>query len=193
MKRIIASQGKVPGPDPKGLGKEFGFLLHDLQIMPFDWHRDIEKARHLNRKAIEASPVIHAFTDGLSGGWNKHLVQLINEAKERRGDFLVIYIGDRLVAMGGFMQKEDDENVAVLRGNRVDPDFGSKGLGRILVLERETRARERGYKEIEAEVPDGNAPMIAICKKLGYREIRKEKGEFSDFIIFRKELEAKDL
>jgi len=206
MKRLMPKEKAMPtngaipkeralvlGVHPKSASRKFQLLLHDVRVMPFDHDRDFAKALVLNKDAITKSDLVHAIkgSDG-SGkydeGWDWALIRLLEETKENKMHFFVMYLGSRLVAMGGLSKDEHDGSTAYFSSLRVDPKNGRQGIGETMMLELERRARELGYSVAKAETQTVNDSMLEMLPKLGYGKIGEKQDDYFDYVIFRKKL-----
>lgn len=88
------------------------------------------------------------------------------------GEFLVGLADDRVVAIGGFLPR-DDETVE-LRRMRVHPDHQRKGHGRRLLTELEERARDRGFRSAVLETNERLRAAMAFYESRGYVETGRE-------------------
>lgn len=107
------------------------------------------------------------------------------------GEFLVGELGDRIVAMGGLRRADlipggharafgaytpgpsTLDAVEMVR-LRVLPAVQRRGYGAALVQALEERAAEYGYRILRADTTDLQAPALALYRKFGWTETRRE-------------------
>jgi len=95
----------------------------------------------LHRKAVEE------FTLGMSQEQDEADLVAIDEVYLRsRGEFLLGFIGERLVAMGGSKRLSDD--LVELRRMRIARDLQGRGYGTLLLRELERRAFQSGVRTL---------------------------------------------
>lgn len=70
------------------------------------------------------------------------------------------------------------QRIAHYRDVCVDPDFAGRGVGRLLVMERETFARDAGATMFIGCTWDENEAMVRIFEKLGYHRCQRVPGAF---------------
>jgi GNAT superfamily N-acetyltransferase len=98
-----------------------------------------------------------------------------NPSLDRSTSVAVLDTGDRIVSLSlllvdGERARAENEWTATL------PELRGRGLARLAKLESMRRAAEAGIREIQTGNAPGNAPMRALNRSLGYRElyIRKD-------------------
>ncbi len=110
----------------------------------------LEPMIELHRSAIEG------FTLGMSQQQDEaDLVAIEDVYLGSGGEFLLGFIGERLVAMGGFKRLSD--GLAELRRMRIASDLQGQGYGTLMLLELERSAFRSGVRT-DAERSEGS-PM----------------------------------
>jgi aminoglycoside 6'-N-acetyltransferase I len=69
-----------------------------------------------------------------------------------------------------YVEDCETDNVGYLEGWYVEPEFRKQGIGRELVRQAETWARERGCTEMASDSEIGNDLSLAAHLNLGYNE-----------------------
>lgn len=107
------------------------------------------------------------------------------------GEFLVGELGARIVAMGGLRRADlipggharafggyapgaRKLNAVEMVRLRVLPAVQRRGYGAALVRALEERAAEYGYRVLRADTTELQAPALALYRKFGWRETRRE-------------------
>jgi len=85
-----------------------------------------------------------------------------------RGEFLLGFIRERLVAMGGFKRLSD--GLAELRRMRIAGDLQGQGYGTFLLRELERRAFQSGVRTLCLEAALRRALTLNFYRKHGYNE-----------------------
>ena len=117
----------------------------------------------LHRSAIEG------FTLGMSQQQDEADLVAIEEVYLRsRGEFLLGFIGERLVAMGGF--KRLSEGLAELRRMRIARDLQGQGYGTLLLRELERRAFQSGVRTLCLDTARRRPLTLDFYRKHGYQE-----------------------
>jgi GNAT superfamily N-acetyltransferase len=117
----------------------------------------------LHRSAIEG------FDLGLSREQDEaDLVAVEDVYLCRGGEFLLGFIGERLVAMGGFKRVSDD--LAELRRMRIARDVQGRGYGTLLLRELEWRAFQSGIRAVCLDAARRRPMTLAFYRKHGYQE-----------------------
>jgi GNAT superfamily N-acetyltransferase len=78
----------------------------------------------------------------------------------------------RVLAMGGL--RRVDEHTAEMVRLRVHPGVQRRGYGAAIVLALEERAIELGYRLLQGDTTDLQAPALALYQRFGWRETRRE-------------------
>jgi GNAT superfamily N-acetyltransferase len=78
----------------------------------------------------------------------------------------------RLLAMGGL--RRVDEHTAEMVRLRVHPSVQRQGYGSAIVLALEERATELGYRLLQGDTTDLQGPALALYRRFGWRETRRE-------------------
>lgn len=87
----------------------------------------------------------------------------------RGGEFLLGFMGDKLVAMGAFLPRSAGE-VEIMR-MRVHPKWHRRGFGRAILRALEERAVLQGSVCAHVETTAIQIPAIQLYRKNGYSEI----------------------
>ncbi len=107
------------------------------------------------------------------------------------GEFLVGELDDRIVAMGGLRRADlipggharafggyapgaPTLDAAEMVRLRVLPTLQRRGYGAALVRALEQRAAEYGYRILRADTTEPTSPALALYRKLGWTETRRE-------------------
>jgi GNAT superfamily N-acetyltransferase len=118
----------------------------------------------LHRSAIEG------FVLGMSQQQDEaDLVAVEDVYLQSRGEFLLGFIGERLIAMGGFKRLSDD--VAELRRMRIARELQGRGYGTHLLRELERRAFQSGIRRLCLDTARRRASTLEFYRKHGYQEI----------------------
>lgn len=117
----------------------------------------------LHRSAIEG------FDLGMSQQQDEaDLLNLENVYLRPGGQFLLGFIGARLMAMGGFKRLSDTD--AELKRMRIARDLQGHGYGTILLEELERRARQAGVVRLCLEAAKRRLLTLEFYRKHGYHE-----------------------
>lgn len=92
-----------------------------------------------------------------------------------RGTFLVMRLHGELVGCGGF--KRDAVGVAYIKRMWVSRDVRGLGLGRRLLQELETRAKNLGYRTIRLETQKSLKEAQHLYRSSGYRQVPRFNDE----------------
>ena len=117
----------------------------------------------LHRSAIEG------FTLGMSQQQDEVDLVAVEEIYLRsRGEFLLGFIGERLIAMGGFKRLSDD--LAELRRMRISRDLQGRGYGTLMLCELERRAFQLGVRTLCLDTARRRPLTLEFYRKHGYQE-----------------------
>ena len=117
----------------------------------------------LHRSAIEG------FTLGMSQQQDEADLWDIEEVYLRAGgEFLLGFVGERLMAMGGF--KRLAESLAELRRMRIARDLQGQGHGTVLLQELEQRAFRAGIRTFCLSAARRRPLTLRFYRKYGYQE-----------------------
>jgi GNAT superfamily N-acetyltransferase len=100
-----------------------------------------------------------------------------NEFAPPRGAFLIGYLDDEPVAMGGLRWHADGE--LEIKRMYVVPNARGSGLSRVMLDELETRARDLGAQRVILETGQKQPEAIRLYQTSGYVEI-KGYGHYRD-------------
>jgi len=136
----------------------------------------------LHRSAIEG------FNLGMSQQEDEADLMAIEEVYLRRGgEFLLGFLEEKLVAMGGF--KRLSENLAELRRMRIARELQGRGYGTLLLRELERRAFQSGFQRLCLDTARRRPLTLAFYRKHGYQEVGRsfygavETVQFSKALI----------
>jgi GNAT superfamily N-acetyltransferase len=104
----------------------------------------------------------------------------------RGGDFLVLELDSRIVAMGGIVPNERGQ-AEVLRV-RVHPALRRRGLGRAIMAALEERAAQLGMGEMHLDTTVQQPEAVAFYRGLGYQETGRKQFPGWELIYFVKQL-----
>ena len=102
------------------------------------------------------------------------------------GEFLLGFLDDRLIAMGGFQRLSSD--AGELRRMRIRTDLQGRGYGTCLLLELERRAFEAGIRDLSLQTAMARPHTLAFYRKHGYRETGRSFYGAVETAQFRKRL-----
>ena len=146
-----------------------------IEIRPLE-PRHIESAKQVMCEVLQDVVVPHLSVEAIRQNLDESgELSDIEEAPAhyfaRRGLFLVLLDGERVVGMGGVRQL--DEATCELKRMWFLRPYRGRGLGRRLAEELIAFARARGYKTMRLDSGGGDeqAAAIALYRKLGFVEI----------------------
>jgi GNAT superfamily N-acetyltransferase len=117
----------------------------------------------LHRSAIEG------FTLGMSQQQDEADLVAVEEVYLRsRGEFLLGFVSQRLVAMGGFKRLSD--GLAELRRMRIARDLQGRGYGTLMLRELERRAFDSGIRTLCLDTARRRPLTLHFYRKHGYQE-----------------------
>ena len=117
----------------------------------------------LHRSAIEG------FTLGMSQQEDEADLVAVEEVYLRsRGEFLLGFLGERLVAMGGFKRLSD--SLAELRRMRIARELQGRGYGTLLLRELERRAFDSDIRTLCLDTARRRPLTLEFYRKHGYQE-----------------------
>jgi len=138
----------------------------------------------LHRSAVEE------FTLGMSQQQDEADLVTIDEVYLRsRGEFLLGFIGERLVAMGGFKRLSDV--VAELRRMRIAHDLQGQGYGTLMLRELERRAFQSGVRTLCLETARRRPLTLEFYRKHGYQETGRSFYGAVETVQFSKTLDER--
>lgn len=100
-----------------------------------------------------------------------------NELDHPQGVFLTALLEGQVVGYGGFWMVIDETHITTIA---VSPDHQRKGIGRRLMVELLTRAKEKQMSCSTLEVRAGNEPAIKLYENLGYVAAARRKAYYPD-------------
>jgi GNAT superfamily N-acetyltransferase len=138
----------------------------------------------LHRSAIEG------FTLGMSQQQDEaDLVAVEDIYLRSRGEFLLGFIGVRLIAMGGFKRLSDD--LAELRRMRISRDLQGRGYGTLILCELERRAFQFGVRTLCLDTARRRPLTLEFYRKHGYQETGQSFYGAVETVQFRKTLDER--
>jgi GNAT superfamily N-acetyltransferase len=136
----------------------------------------------LHRSAIEG------FILGMSQQQDEADLMAVEEVYLRsRGEFLLGFHGERLLAMGGF--KRLSEDLAELRRMRIARDFQGQGYGTLLLRELERRAFQCGIRTLCLDTARRRPLTLEFYRKHGYQETGQSFYGAVETVQFKKALD----
>lgn len=137
----------------------------------------------LHRSALEG------FVLGMSQQQDEADLMAIEEVYlSNRGEFLLGFLGERLIAMGGFQWLSP--GVAELRRMRIDRDLQGRGYGTLLLGELERRAVQSGVRTLRLEAAKKRPLTLEFYRKHGYRKSGKSAYGAVETVRLSKRLEV---
>ena len=138
----------------------------------------------LHRSAVEE------FTLSMSQQQDEADLVAIDEVYlHSRGEFLLGFIGERLVAMGGFKRLSDV--VAELRRMRIARDLQGQGYGTLMLRELERRAFQSGVRTLCLDTARRRPLTLEFYRKHGYQETGRSFYGAVETVQFSKTLDEK--
>jgi GNAT superfamily N-acetyltransferase len=138
----------------------------------------------LHRSALEG------FVLGMSQAQDEADLGAVEEVYLRRcGEFLLGFLGERLVAMGGF--KRLSEDVTELRRMRIARDIQGRGYGTLLLRELERRAFQSGIRTLCLDAARRRSLTLEFYRKHGYQETGQGFYGVVETVQFKKVLDAR--
>jgi GNAT superfamily N-acetyltransferase len=139
----------------------------------------------LHRRALEG------FTLGLTQQQDEADLVAIEDVYLRNGgEFLLGFIGKRLVAMGGF--KRLTEGLAEVRRMRIARDLQGRGHGTYLLRELERRAFQSGVRVLCLDAARRRSLTLEFYRKHGYQETGQSFYGTVETVQFRKALDQRN-
>lgn len=140
----------------------------------------------LHRAALEG------FDLGMSREEDEADLMAVEEVYLRNGgEFLVGFLGERLMAMGGFKKLPD--GVGELRRMRIARDLQGQGYGTLLLQELERRAYQSGIRTLCLHAARRRPRTLEFYRKHRYRECGESRYGAIETVEFRKGLDERDL
>jgi GNAT superfamily N-acetyltransferase len=119
------------------------------------------------------------------------LVDVENVYLRNGGEFLLGFLDDTLIAMGGF--KRLSESLAELRRMRISRDLQGHGYGTLLLQELEQRAIQAQIRTLCLDTAKRRPQTLEFYRKRGYQEIGKGFYGAVETVQFSKNLEGRQL
>ena len=137
----------------------------------------------LHRSAIEG------FSLGMSQQQDEaDLVAIEDVYLRSRGEFLLGFLGERLVAMGGFKRLADD--LAELRRMRIARALQGRGYGTLMLRELEGRAFQSGIRTLCLDAARRRSLTLEFYRKHGYQQTGRSFYGTVETVQFKKALAA---
>ncbi len=157
-------------------------LMHPMRLIRYRPGYQ-EPMLALHRGAIEG------FALGMSQQQDEADLMAVEEIYLRSGgEFLLGFLGERFIAMGGF--KWLSPGVAELRRMRIDRDLQGQGYGTLLLRELERRAFQSGARTLRLEAAKRRPLTLQFYRKHGYRETGPSVYGAVETVRFNKTLEG---
>ncbi len=123
--------------------------------------------------------------DAGPGPWDDDLKDITSHYFEH-GDFIVGFLGGRLVAMGAV--RGISSEAGEIKRMRVLPEFQRRGFGHQILEALEKRAADLGYARLFLDTSENQVPAQAFYLTHGYREVRRDVSTQPALIHFEKHL-----
>lgn len=104
------------------------------------------------------------------------------------GEFLLGFLGPRLVAMGGFKRLSHD--LAELRRMRIARELQGQGYGTLLLRELERRALQSGIRTLCLDTARRRPLTLEFYRKHGYQQTGRSFYGAVETVQFKKALDA---
>ncbi len=105
-----------------------------------------------------------------------------------RGEFLLGFLGERLVAMGGFKRLSDDS--AELRRMRIARELQGQGYSTLMLRELERRALQCGIRTLCLDTARRRPLTLEFYRKHGYQQTGRSFYGVVETVQFKKALDA---
>ena len=109
-----------------------------------------------------------------TGSWETDMLGINEIFLDSGGDFLVGYLDNKLVVMGGY--KIIDSQTAEVKRMRVSPELHRKGLGSWMLGALEDRMREKGVKTSLVSTLNAQEAALGLYIYNGYHETGRKPG-----------------
>jgi [ribosomal protein S18]-alanine N-acetyltransferase len=100
-----------------------------------------------------------------------------NELTHTHGVFLAAIADGQVAGYGGFWMVIDEAHITTVA---VSPEKQRQGVGKRMMVELLTRAKEKNMACSTLEVRAGNVPAIQLYEKLGYVTAARRKNYYPD-------------
>ena len=137
----------------------------------------------LHRSALVGIPL------GMSQPEDEADLVAIEQVYLRGGDFLLGFIGERLVAMGGFKRLTDTS--AELRRMRIERELQGRGYGTQLLRELERLAFQSGIRTLCLDAARRRPLTLEFYRKHGYQETGRGSYGEVETVKFSKTLDER--
>jgi mannose-6-phosphate isomerase-like protein (cupin superfamily)/GNAT superfamily N-acetyltransferase len=145
----------------RNVGSRRNFITSMRLIRYRPEHRELMLALH--RRAIEG------FSLGMSQQDDEADLMAVEEVYLRTGgEFLIGFVNEQLVAMGGFKKLSDTS--AELRRMRIEQELQGRGLGTQLLRELERMAFQAGIRTLCLDTARRRPLTLEFYRKHGYQE-----------------------
>lgn len=142
--------------------------------------RDKEFVRSLHKVAMEK---VDSF---IPGPWDTDMNAIFEVYLNGRGDFLVVEVDNKIIAMGAL--RPIDDTRAEIKRMRVHSDFQRQSFGQRILAELELKAKSLGYKFLELDTLENQTGAIRFFRKNGYKLTRTRSFKGREQYLFRKEI-----
>jgi GNAT superfamily N-acetyltransferase len=143
-----------------------------------------EPMLELHRSAIEG------FVLGMTQQQDEaDLVNIENIYLRNGGEFLLGFLDEKLIAMGGL--KRLSESMAELRRMRIAHDLQGQGYGTLVLHELERRAIQAGIHTLCLDTAKRRPQTLEFYRKHGYQEIGKSFYGAVETVQFSKNLDSR--
>jgi GNAT superfamily N-acetyltransferase len=141
----------------------------------------LEPMLTLHRSALEG------FMLGMSQEQDEVDLVAVEEVYLRNGgEFLLGFVGERLMAMGGFKRRSED--LAELRRMRIARDLQGRGYGTLLLRELERLAFQCGVRTLCLDAARRRPLTLEFYRKHGYHESGQSFYGIVEMVQFQKAL-----
>jgi ribosomal protein S18 acetylase RimI-like enzyme len=142
-------------------------MTHDIIIRPAA-SEDFDLVRDLYHRSLKSNS--KGFVQDLA--FHGCPIQKMQRWRKAGGDLLVAIAGGGLAGFGGLAPQEGGR--AELCNLHVDSEWQGRGIGRLLATGLICHACEAGFSEIELHVTTTQMAAIALYRRLGFRETKRD-------------------
>jgi GNAT superfamily N-acetyltransferase len=140
-------------------------------LAPFDQNMHLIRYQPAHREALLAlhRSAIEGFDLGMSQQADEADLMAIEKVYlSTGGEFLLGFLEDKLMAMGGYKKPSDSQ--VELRRMRIARELQNKGYGTQLLLELERRAAGGGFKSVCLDTATQRPLTLEFYRKHGYED-----------------------
>ena len=120
------------------------------------------------------------------GPWDDDVYTIEETYLNNQGEFLIGEWDGVFVAMGAFRRTGPER--AEIKRMRVHSDYQGRGLGQIILIELEARARAMGYTTLHLDTSVVQVPARKLYEKNGFREVGRDTYHDLEVILYEKQL-----